>query len=351
MRAWKILLVPGCLVGVSWGEPVRAECPVGKVNPETPLDMPALAAETKRASIAVETFAPELERGKPETVKFQEAIDLGDELYGVLWTQCLREQCRGYFALVDYDGSRVKLKRKSLLPFWYDAWKKQGVEIEVSAVHDIDSDGEMELLVQYKITEPPRPGAGSRWFRLLGVWNFEHPDLQWVYEIDKGGEHDHDEHCDGKVIRQDFNCDGLTDVLVERVCRPEFCLKSGADDPACRQDSRRKGFRFRKETGHYLGFGDDETIVPVNDDSPWLVIAGSFAVSSADYDLRAQEVAGKLVAGGFKGATVYNSRVFRSLSCCYREVVAGRFKAKADAQKQLAELKAKGFKAYVRKGF
>ena len=83
----------------------------------------------------------------------------------------------------------------------------------------------------------------------------------------------------------------------------------------------------------------------INDDKPYVVIAGSYE----DREDAAEKVAKLDAAWIF--SEIEDSRSFENFACCYNTVVAGRFESREEAKERSDILNRVGFRAYVKKGF
>jgi hypothetical protein len=94
-----------------------------------------------------------------------------------------------------------------------------------------------------------------------------------------------------------------------------------------------------------------EAVQPLTDDRPWLVIAHSLQLSSPGCTKGAELRRKRLVEKGFKDAEVIDSRAAPLLACCFKSVLLGRFKTRAEARALSTSAKAKTVKTYVRRGW
>jgi hypothetical protein len=102
-----------------------------------------------------------------------------------------------------------------------------------------------------------------------------------------------------------------------------------------------------------LSGADASKAVPkIQDDKPWLVVAGSFPLADkARSDEEASKLFEKLGTLGIQDVERHDSRAFAGLSCCFEVVTGGRFAEQKGADARLKQLSAKGVKGYVKKGF
>lgn len=94
-----------------------------------------------------------------------------------------------------------------------------------------------------------------------------------------------------------------------------------------------------------------QAIQPLSDSRPWLVIAHSLQLSSPGCTKGAELRRKRLVEKGFKDAEVIDSRAAPLLACCFKSVLLGRFKTRAEARALSTSAKAKTVKTYVRRGW
>lgn len=92
-------------------------------------------------------------------------------------------------------------------------------------------------------------------------------------------------------------------------------------------------------------------VKPLTDDRPWLVIAHSLKLSSPSCTKGAELRRKILIEKGFKDAEVIDSRSAPLLSCCFKSVLLGRFKTRAQAKALSTVAKAKKVVTYVRRGW
>ncbi len=95
-----------------------------------------------------------------------------------------------------------------------------------------------------------------------------------------------------------------------------------------------------------------EKVPPLADDRPWIVVVESYPLTAKRSLKVAEGLQKKLVAAGFTGAEVLDSRRAARLYCCYQVVAAGRFKTKAEAMAVAKQVRAKKWKdVTVRQGW
>ena len=81
------------------------------------------------------------------------------------------------------------------------------------------------------------------------------------------------------------------------------------------------------------------------------MVTGSVPRTKDGARKRAEKQLAKLLAKGFEGAELFDSRRAQRLSCCYWTVVAGRFADQGDAKALAKKVKKAGLKAFVKQGW
>lgn len=100
------------------------------------------------------------------------------------------------------------------------------------------------------------------------------------------------------------------------------------------------------------GADASKSVPKIQDDKPWLVVAGSFPLTDKTRaDEEASKLFEKLGTLGIQDAERHDSRAFAGLSCCFEVVTGGRFAEQKPAEARLKQLSAKGVKGYLKKGF
>ena len=93
-------------------------------------------------------------------------------------------------------------------------------------------------------------------------------------------------------------------------------------------------------------------VAPLTGDKKWLVIINSLPLADKRSARRAETIKQKLIAKGFAGAEVFDSRAASKLFCCYRVVVAGRFASKKEARAAAKLARRARFRGvYVKQGW
>jgi hypothetical protein len=88
---------------------------------------------------------------------------------------------------------------------------------------------------------------------------------------------------------------------------------------------------------------------PLKDKKSWLLMAGSFPLSSAETPAKAEALTQKLLAAGFP-AESFDSRSAARLFCCYQVVVAGRYASETEAKTALVAVQKLFPDAYLKQG-
>lgn len=332
-----------------------ARCPLSESNPQAVIDFTTWQSQ-------MEAVEPRLERGVRallaakvgSKVRVHRVIG-ADHRTVASWDSCERGNCRGGVAFFNSNPEKLRFIRRAILPHNERVGSRSGKAFRVlhTVVEDIDHDGDDELLVHYEVDGPRRATSGVQVHEYMAIFNLPNLRLQLFFRLGRHGGGDLQEFCSWKVTRRDFNCDRRTDLLIEQECGMNICFEADAPERDCRNQPKAKKWHlyWQAETDTYSGKRGYARVQFINDDRPYVVIAGSFAVQGTGYLARAKKLRSKLVKAGFEDTMIHNSREFPALACCYRTVVAGRFAQKADAVKLQQKLKQGGFRPYVRKGF
>lgn len=94
-----------------------------------------------------------------------------------------------------------------------------------------------------------------------------------------------------------------------------------------------------------------ETVTPLSDERPWLVIVHTLDLRSKSCTRGAELRRKRLVEMGFSDVEIIDSRQAPKLACCSKMVLIGRFKTRKAARARAAEGRAKKLKTYVRCGW
>ncbi len=215
--------------------------PAHALKPLPPrLDVEELARSSRAVGFDEAKLRAAVVRGKPEGVVFSTAIDLGSGKSAVAWAECDQKVCRGYLGTLSggVDAPRLE-KRVSLLAppkvFAVDGYAFVGL-----AYTDLDRDGIDELVVGYRVTEPPRRALGS-WVReYVAIYGGENLSALFTHEMSKSGA-DTEQACAVEMIRQGASLTAATTCDQKRCLgvspRPAECAKT---QPRVRTDSWRK---------------------------------------------------------------------------------------------------------------
>jgi hypothetical protein len=258
-------------------------------------------------------------------------------------------------AFLNSNPDRLRVIKLGILPHNERVGNESGKAFRVlhTLVEDTDHDMETELIVHYEIDSPRRATSGIQTYEYMAIYNLPDLSLQLFFRLGQHGGGDLHEFCSWKVIRKDFNCDRRTDLLIEQECGMNICFEEDAPERDCRNQPKEKNWHlyWQKANDTYSGKRGFAKVQEIRNGRPYLVISGNFAVAGKRYLKRAMKLKSKLVDAGFEDTMIFNSREFATLACCYRTIVVGRFSDRVAADKLKKQVKAKGFKAYVRKAY
>ena len=351
----RVMSLIGILVLFAWVPKADARCPLSASNPMEVVDWDKLQALMPKVDSAVlEAIQNLLQSRVGGPVKIHRAIP-ADNRVVTTWTSCQKKNCRGGVMFTNSNPDKWRVLRRGIMPHNEKVGRKsrRAFRVTHSLLEDFDHDGDMELLVRYEVDGPRRPVTGIRTWEYIAMYNLPNLRAQLFYRVGVHGGGDLHKFCRWQLERKDVNCDGRTDLVVKQECGANKCFERDASERVCKgQPKKRKiNFRWQKSNDTYATKKGFSRVTQVMDDRPYLVAAGSFAVAGTRYMKRAKALKKKLLKDGFRDAMIHNSREFAKLSCCYRVVVAGRFKTKAEAKKLHGKLRLKGYYPYLRKGF
>jgi len=342
-----------CVLAVP--ENADARCPVSESNPERVIDFDKWQEAMPNVDGALKSAIQGLVHEKiSPAATVHRALSVNNRSVAT-WYSCDNKNCRGGVVFLNSNPDRLRIIRRGLLPHNEEVGNRSGKAFRVlhTLIEDVDHDGSVELIVRYEIDGPRRPTTGIQTYEYLSIFNLPDLHMQLFFRLGQHGGGDFQEFCSYGVERRDFNCDRRTDLLIVQECGMNMCFEEDAPQRDCKGQPREKKWHlfWQKANDIYAGKRGYAQVKPIADDKPFLVIAGNFAVAGQAYMDRAKALRDRLIKAGFGNAAIHNSREFKRLACCYRTIVVDRFADKATATALHKELKAKGFKAYVRKGF
>jgi len=165
MRRLDPIAVPAAILALL-GLPaanVAAEPAAPKPPPAAsqPLDLAALANQSKTVELDQDALRDALVTGHPDAVAFSAALDLGSGATAVAWSECSQAGCRGWLATLTGGAAHPTLAHKVALVAPAKVFGVDGFAFEAPAFADLDGDGVAEIILHYKAEEPPRRALGS----------------------------------------------------------------------------------------------------------------------------------------------------------------------------------------------
>ncbi len=338
---------------------VAAACPKGPSNPHDLISVETMAQlrETGRP-VAGQPFLDALAADPKLAIESDEPLArplaLGSDLYVVGWAKCGPTACRADVAVMRWRGAKVRIIHRARLPLSMKPWRDDmGLQVTALAAVDVDADKRAELVVMWAVTTEPEAAVGSRGANHVAIYAL--PDLAQAYysDLGSGGEASVHTDCTATLTRIDLDCDGHPDLVHDESCIEAHCVDN-LDDPECRgrRPEVTKVIHRWAAAGYTPVYGHD-TVKPLRDGRPHLVVAGSFRVDRHGAADQAERLRKRLADAGFSGAEVVDSRRLEKLRCCFYSVLAGRFATRKEATAQAKKVSAalKKVKAYVKAGF
>lgn len=157
-----------------------------------PLSISELAKHAQTADLSEEALRDAvLKRPDPKlTLSFSNVLPLGSGQHAVAWSTCDQKSCRGAVGVLrseGSDGKRVVLSKQQALVLPPRVFMDDGVLIQAIALSDLDGDKQPELLIDYRVQEPPRPALGSLSHQYYAVYNVPLLTPAWHFEVRKSG--------------------------------------------------------------------------------------------------------------------------------------------------------------------
>src|SRR5262245_27909134 len=204
--------------------------PLDPPPPPSPIDLDALAHGATTVDISDDLLRAVLVLGNPEVVKFSTAIDLGDGVSAIAWSECSKTRCRGWVGKLSGGAAYPRLVTKVALIAPPNVFFDDGFSFDAAAFADVDGDGAKEIVVRYRATEPPRAALGSLSHDYVALYAPRGLALMFVHELRRAGGAS-EEACEWQLARRDGN------LLTTGVCNERSCLEA-ADAPARCKPSR-----------------------------------------------------------------------------------------------------------------
>ncbi|NUN15806.1 MAG: hypothetical protein HUU55_19445 [Myxococcales bacterium] len=133
--------------------------------------LPEVAAEPLPRGLSVADLVDSLAVGQGELNPFPLVVPAGPNQVALAWTLCTPRRCTATVAVVLIADAKPRIVKKRKLPDQKKTFAVDGVQIDTLTLADLDGDGESELVIVYRVTEPPRPALGSRLKQRAAVYN------------------------------------------------------------------------------------------------------------------------------------------------------------------------------------
>jgi hypothetical protein len=166
------------------GTPVKA----AEVTAALPLQVSELAKRSPPIEVAEELLRAAVDP-KPEplrTLRFSPVLPLdgGDRV--VAYSACDHRSCRGKVSRL-HPGPSLRVQAQAPLPTPSRVFAVGGLIVQGLALVDVTGDGQPELLVDYQVSEPPRPALGSISHQYYAIYNLPQLTLAWHFELHRSG--------------------------------------------------------------------------------------------------------------------------------------------------------------------
>jgi hypothetical protein len=198
--------------------------PLDALRKGEPVDLDALIASARTVEIREDLLRAVVVQGNPETVKLSSAIDLGDGVSAVAWSECSKTQCRGWLGKLSGGGEYPRLVTKVALTAPHTVFFADGYTFDGAAFTDVEGDGAPEIIVRYRAIEPPRAALGSVSHAYVAFYAPRGLALLFVHELRRAGAAS-EEACEWKLARR------ANQLLANAVCNERACLEA-KDAPA-----------------------------------------------------------------------------------------------------------------------
>ncbi len=268
----------------------------------------------------------------------------------------------GFLATVRHAGQDVRILQT--LPLRKETADEIPTVIEMTE-QDVDNDNRSEILVQYGyVAENERKCTGMR----------EASTFLLVLRAVKGQVSTLvDEQLAHRPLKKgrpfstlfqfsDENDDGYPDLLLTRTMETELtCAQKGKKcnliGEAARHTlqtvlpySEEKGdWSAAPYTGYALAGGDDIHCAIPLPETPFAVVTGIYAAKALDEKMEAD--ADAIRKAGFSRACIFNGGDYKGLGDKKLAVIAGAFSTRKAAEKAAADLRAAGFRPFVKEMF
>lgn len=205
----------------------RSQSLAQPVGAPQPLDLAALAKQSKAAAISEDRLRSALVKGTPDAVVFSTVMDVGGGVIAVAWSECSKISCRGSVATLTGGAEHPKLAKKAALVAPAKVFFVDGFSFDASALADLDGDGTAEIILHYTASEPPRAALGSLSHEYIAVYSPRDLSLIFSHELGRVGG-DSEEACRWTLER---NGDRL---IVNGLCNERRCLDAASPPAECK---------------------------------------------------------------------------------------------------------------------
>jgi hypothetical protein len=204
-----------------------AEPPAIAPPAPAPLDVAALAKQSRTLDVADDQLRAALVKGTPGGVAFSRVLDLGDGASAVAWSECSQAGCRGSIATMA-GGKQTK---KAALVAPAKVFFEDGFVFEPPAFADLDGDGASEIVLHYKTTEPPRAALGSMTREYVAVYAPKDLAVVFSHELRKTGAESEDA-CQWAIERSGDR------LMASGECNKRSCLDAAGAGAGCKPNKK-----------------------------------------------------------------------------------------------------------------
>lgn len=223
-----------------WAPAAAAEPPP---PPPQPLDLAALASQSKTVDIADDMLRGALVKGTPDGAVFSAVLDLGGGMAAVAWSECSKAGCRGSAATLTGGADHPKLAKKIALVAPAKVAFVDGFAFEPPAFADLDGDGTPEIILHYHATEPPRAALGSLSHEYIAVYAAKDLSPVFSHELRRAGA-DSEQACQWTLARSGDR------LIASGQCNTRACLEA-APPPATCKPAKQLLETWRKAPGQH----------------------------------------------------------------------------------------------------
>lgn len=195
-----------------------------------PLDLAALAAQSRTVAIADESLRAALVKGTPGGVVFSKALDLGDGASAIAWSECSKSGCRGSVATLT-GADQPRLVKRAALVAPARVFFADGFMFEAPALADLDGDGASEIILHYTASEPPRGALGSLSREYVAAYSAKDLSLVFSHELRRAGA-DSENACQWTLTRTGDR------LIASGECNTRSCLEATPPPAGCKPGNK-----------------------------------------------------------------------------------------------------------------